>query len=120
MITSKYFKETEFRAASPACSLQDMQQDFITLLDRIREVANIPFIINSAYRTFEHEKNKGRSGNSAHTEGRAVDIRALDGRSKFLIVDAALKCGITRIGFYKNFIHLDNSKKLDQKVLWED
>jgi len=118
MTTSKYFKEEEFKKASPPCSLQNMKQDFITLLDKTREAAKIPFHINCAYRSVEHEKKMGRSGTSAHTEGRAADVRAKDSRSKFLIVDAAIRAGITRIGVHKDFIHLDNSQKLDYKVLW--
>jgi len=120
MIKSKYFKEAEFKKASPACSLQDMKQDFMNMLDKARELAGIPFVVNSAYRTIAHEKEKKRSGKSAHTEGCAVDIKAIDGRSKFLIVDAALKVGFTRIGFYDTWIHLDGSKTLDQKVIWSE
>jgi uncharacterized protein YcbK (DUF882 family) len=118
MVTSKYFKEEEFKKASPACSLQDMKQDFMTLLDKTREMAKIPFIVNSAFRTVTHEKKMGRDGKSAHTQGRAADIKAIDGRSKFLIVETALKVGFTRIGVHKNFIHLDNSSDLPQKVVW--
>ena len=120
MITSRFFKEDEFKKASPPCSMQDMKQDFITQLDKAREIAKIPFVINSAYRTAEHEKKMGRIGASAHTEGCAVDIKAIDGRSKFLIIDAAIKCGFNRIGLYKTWVHLDNSKIRDQKVFWED
>ncbi|MDR0206046.1 MAG: hypothetical protein LBI45_02150 [Bacteroidales bacterium] len=118
MITSKYFTENEFRMASPQCSLQNMSQEFMDKLGRTREIAKIPFIINSAYRTEAHEKKMGRSGNSAHTEGCAADIKALDGRSKYLIVDAAIKAGFNRIGINANFIHLDNSKKLEPCVVF--
>jgi uncharacterized protein YcbK (DUF882 family) len=118
MVTSRYFKEEEFKKCSPPCSLQDMQQDFMIFLDKIREIAGIPLSLTSAYRSVEHEKNKGRSGNSAHKEGSAVDIRAKDGRSKWQIVKAAIKVGFTRIGINKDFIHLDNSKTLDKEVIW--
>lgn len=118
MITSKYFKEVEFQKASPSCSLQDMQQEFMNMLDKTRELAGIPFIVNSAYRTVEHEKKMGRNGKSAHTERCAADITALDGRSKFIITNAAIKAGFNRVGVAATFIHLDNSKTLDKNVLW--
>ncbi|MDR0207480.1 MAG: hypothetical protein LBI45_09530 [Bacteroidales bacterium] len=119
MVASRYFRKEEFKNATSSCSLQDMKQDFMLMLDKTREMANIPFQITSAYRTIEHEKKQGRSGNSAHTEGCAVDIKAIDGRTKWLIINSAIKCGFNRIGFAKGFIHLDSSKKLDQNVIWE-
>ena len=41
---SKYFKEIE----------ENMDVDFLAKLDEAREFANIPFIINSAYRGPDH------------------------------------------------------------------
>ena len=75
MKTSKYFKPEEFERCNPSCSIEDMDQDFRDLLDDLREKAVIPLVLNCAYRSKEHDKAKGRSGNSAHTEGLAVDIR---------------------------------------------
>lgn len=73
MITSKYFKEEEFNRCSPSCSLQDMKQTTISKLDTAREIAGIPFVLTSAYRSPEHDRSKGRSGTGAHTIGRAID-----------------------------------------------
>ena len=75
MKTSKYFKPEEFERCNPSCSIEDMDQDFLDLLDDLREKAGTPLVLNCAYRSKEHDKAKGRSGNSAHTEGLAVDIR---------------------------------------------
>jgi hypothetical protein len=44
-----------------------MEQGFMNMLDRVRETAGIPLVINSAYRTVGHEKKQGRAGTSAHT-----------------------------------------------------
>ena len=73
MITSKYFKEEEFNRCSPECSLQDMKQTTLSKLDTAREIAGIPFVLTSAYRSPEWDKNKGRSGTGAHTLGQAVE-----------------------------------------------
>ena len=118
MITSKYFKEEEFKKASPACSLQDMDQEFMNKLDKARELAGIPFIVNSAYRTVEHEKKMKRDGKSAHTQKCAVDIKSLNGSSHWKIINAALKAGFNRIGVNQTFIHLDSSKTLPQNVIF--
>lgn len=118
MITSKYFKEDEFNRCSPSCSLQDMKQTTISKLDTAREVAGIPFVLTSAYRSPEHDRSKGRSGTGAHTVGRAIDIRCNSSRNRFLVVNALLKAGFKRIGVGKTFVHADDSETHDQEVIW--
>ena len=118
MITSKYFKEDEFNRCSPSCSLQDMKQTTISKLDTAREVAGIPFVLTSAYRSSEHDRSKGRSGTGAQTIGRAIDIRCNTSRNRFLVVNALLKAGFKRIGVGKTFVHADDSETHDQEVIW--
>lgn len=118
MIKAKHFKEVEFQKCTPPCSLQDMRQDFINRLDTARDVAGIPFVINSAYRSRAYELSKGRSGNSAHIKGCAVDIRCNTSANAFRIVYAAFRVGFTRIGIGKTFIHLDSDPTLPQNVIW--
>ena len=118
MVNSKYFKESEFQACSPACSLQDMDQTLMNRLDRARELAGIPFVLTSAYRSTEWDRGKGRSGTGAHTIGVAVDIRCNTSRNRFLIVQALLHVGFRRIGIADNFIHVDGSAEHDDMVIW--
>ena len=118
MITSKYFSENEFKKCVPACSLQDMHPDTIKRLDLARSISGIPFVINSAFRTVAHEKAQGRAGTSSHTTGRAVDIRCNTDRNRFLVVNALLTAGFTRIGVHKTFIHADDSPKHTERVIW--
>lgn len=117
-IKAKYFSEQEFKKCSPACSLQDMQQAFINLLDLAREVAGIPFVLNSAYRSSAYDKSKGRSGTGAHTKGCAVDIRCNSDKNRFAIIDALRAVGITRIGIGKTYIHADADETKSQNVIW--
>lgn len=115
----KYFKEEEFRKATPSCSLSDMDEDFMQLLDVSREIAGIPFVINSAYRSVEYEKKKGRSGNSRHTKGIAVDIRCRTNGERYLIVASLLIAGFRRIGIGSNFIHVDSGyPDASQPIIW--
>ena len=118
MKTSKYFKPEEFEQCSPSCSIEDMDQDFLNLLDDLREKAGIPLVLSCAYRSKEHDKSKGRSGNSAHTQGLAVDIRCASGPNRMKILQAAIALRIRRIGIDGSFIHVDASKTLPQDTIW--
>ena len=115
---AKYFCEREFKKCTPSCSMADMDSDFLDLLDRVREECGIPLVLNCAYRSKEWDLKKGRSGNSAHTKGKAVDIRCNSSTNYYKIVKAALEVGISRIGIGNGFVHLDNDDTLPQNVLW--
>ena len=104
---SKYFKDKE----------ENMNVDFLAKLDEAREYANIPFIINSAYRSPEHPLSI-KNPSSSHIKGLAVDISAKDSRTRFLIVDALLAVGFNRIGIADTFIHVDSYIDKSQNVIW--
>lgn len=115
---SMYFDKKEFARCQPPCRLEDMDGAFLALLDKVREKANIPLVLNCAYRSREWDLAKGRTGNSAHTRGKAVDIRCNTSENRYKIIRAALECGICRIGVGSNFIHLDNDGSLTQNVIF--
>jgi len=117
-ITARYFKEAEFNRCTPSCSLQDMQQSTMDMLDIAREVAGIPFVLNSAFRSVEYERMMGRAGTSAHVQGRAADILCRSDANRWKIMEAAIKVGFKRIGIDKNFLHLDNSASHTNCVIW--
>ena len=106
----KYFTEKEFKAVG--CSLSDMSEELLRMLDVAREKAGIPFIITSALRTEQDELSHGRSGNSAHTRGRAVDIACSSSWHRWRIVSAAIEAGFHRIGIADTYIHLDIDDEL--------
>ena len=118
MVTSKYFSEREFNRCSPSCSLQDMKQEAMDKFDRVREIAGIPLVINCAYRSAEWDKKKGRSGNSAHTKGVALDIRCNSSANRMKIVSAMVEAGCRRIGIGNGFIHADFATDLPQDVMF--
>lgn len=105
---SKYFKEIE----------KNMDIDFLAKLDKAREYADLPFIINSAYRSPEHNAKVGGKPGSSHIKGLAVDISAKDSRTRFLILDALFAVGFTRIGIADSFIHVDSDIDKSQNVIW--
>ena len=103
----RYFTDEEFKRASPACFLSDMSCQFMKFLDEAREKAGIPFVISSAYRTVEHELQRGRPGTSSHCKGIAVDIKCWSSVNRLKIVKALIECGAVRIGIHPKFIHVD-------------
>ena len=105
---SKYFKEIEF----------NMNEDFLIKLDEAREYAQIPFTINSAWRSIEDNKRVGGKPNSSHLKGLAVDIRVSNSRQRGLILEALRAVGFNRIGIAKSFIHVDMDYDKSQDVTW--
>ena len=107
---TKYFNELS--------DLDKMDKEFLLKLDRAREVAQIPFKINSAWRSVEKNKEVGGKPNSSHLKGLAVDISVKDSRSRFIVLKALIQVGFHRIGIAKTFIHVDDDKNKDPEVAW--
>lgn len=114
----KYFNQSDFDICNPKCTIDQMYEKMMRKLDSARELAGIPFVLTSAFRSVAHDKAKGRSGNSSHTRGLAVDVAAITGHQKFKIVEAALRVGFTRIGIHAKFIHLDIDDSLPNPTIW--
>lgn len=113
----KYFDALEFQACNPPCSINDMDDDFMKKLDDARTICAYPFVLNSAYRSPEYERSKGRTGTSSHCKGVAVDISCLTSICRLKMIMALLAVGFRRIGIYPTFIHVDNDKEKN-KSLW--
>lgn len=118
MYVSRFFSDEEFTRCKPSCKREDICEDSLRRLDECRALAGCPFILNSAYRPRQYELAKGRSGNSAHTLGRAFDIRCSDNVQRYRIVSAAIACGFNRIGIGRGFIHLDDAISLPTHRIW--
>lgn len=108
-----FFKDSEFKACSPSCSISDMNENVLIRLDIARHLYGSPITLTSAYRSSEWDKSKGRTGTGSHTKGLAVDIACTDLRKRYMLVNALLRAGFFRIGIADNFIHadIDTSKK---------
>lgn len=103
-----HFSKTEFQMCSPSCELSDMDSEFLRKMDKLRDLCGFPLVVNCAYRSKKHDLDHGRSGNSYHCVGRAMDIRCTDGNKRALIVQYALAVGLKGVGVYKRFVHLDD------------
>ena len=107
---TRYFKELD--------NLDKMDKTFLLRLDEARERAGIPFVINSAYRTPGHNAKIGGKPNSSHLKGLAVDISVTNSRQRFIVLNALLEVGFTRIGIADTFIHVDLDSGKSKEVIW--
>ena len=121
----KHFTINEFDSPDLPNSGLNMDNDFLQMLDMAREIANIPFKINSGYRTEEYNdtlyKRLGRKQNatkSSHTVGKAVDIAYTNSRERWIIISALQKAGFNRLGIAKTFVHADSDETKSPNVIW--
>jgi uncharacterized protein YcbK (DUF882 family) len=102
----KHFKKEEFECKC-GCGLNNINDDFVRMLDSARFFTKIPFKINCGVRCEKHNKEVGGVEDSAHCKGLAVDISTRSDSIRFAIVEALLKVGFTRVLLYDTFVHVD-------------
>ena len=78
-------------------------------LQALRDKLDAPMIVNSAYRSPEHNRNVGGAKYSKHMEGIAFDVR-MDNHDPATYIAAAKSVGFDAIGTYprQNFVHVDD------------
>ena len=120
----KYFKWSEFDCNSgKAKGIDNMNFEFVTLLDKAREIAGIPFKVNSGFRTPEYNIELAKRGfkvakNSPHMKGMAADISTTTSRQRYKVMSALMEVGFKRIGIGEGFIHCDNDGSKSQDIIW--
>ena len=106
----KYFKPNEVVGLKP---------ELVSLLDKARGLAGIPFVITSGYRNVNKNDEVGGVEDSSHTKGEAVDLRARNSNEHFIITKALFQVGFIRISRkYPFHIHTDISQDKPQNVLF--
>lgn len=113
-----YFNIEEFDSPDKPGSGKEMDEGFLKQLDKAREIADVSFIVNSGFRTVEHNTEIGGINGSSHTLGFAVDLSCKDSRKRLIIIKALLEVGFTRIGISSKFIHVDNDPSKVENVVW--
>ena len=113
-----YFIYSEFDSPDFPDSGYNMDPTFLRMLNYARQLAGIPFKINSGFRTTEHNAKVGGSENSSHLHGFAADIHATSSTARYEILSALIKAGFYRIGIANTFIHVDADPNKIQKVIW--
>lgn len=109
------FKEFECRCG---CQQNNMDLGFLIRLDVARSIAKVAFVINSGARCAKYNKEIGSTSDN-HIRGLAVDIRVRSSYERFRIVCGLLSVGLTRIGVYDSWIHVDMNDEAEAKeALW--
>ena len=119
----KYFTLDEFDSPDLPNSGINMDANFLSMLDDARHMADIPFKINSGYRTQEHNieiyRRLGKKPiDSAHLKGKAADISCSGSRERWITITALQDAGFNRIGIANNFIHVDSDENKSPNVIW--
>lgn len=117
-MTLRYFKLSEFDSPDKIGSGENMDEEFLQMLDNARHIAGIPFKINSGFRTKSHNKKVGGVSNSSHLYGVAADIKCDTDAERWVIVNALIQAGFTRIGIAKTFIHVDTDEDKNSNRIW--
>lgn len=114
----KYFNFTEFDSPDVIGSGKLMNKDLLDMLDLVREKFDKPIVINSGYRTVEHNNKVGGTSASSHLKGLAVDIKCINSTDRYDLINCLLDVGFKRLGIAKTFIHADIDKDKAQGVVW--
>ena len=114
----RYFTYDEFDSPDAPGSGHEMHQEFLDMLDDAREIANVSFIVNSGFRTEEHNRAVGGTPDSSHLVGWAADIRATTSNRRWLVIEALIQVGFTRIGVADTFVHVDCDPAKVKNVMW--
>ena len=112
---SKYFSLSEMTCHC-GCGECHMDQNFLDIMDQIREDVGEALGVVSGYRCIKHDNEIHGDGN--HPEGKAVDFAAPLSQIRFKIVSAAIRLGIKRMGIAKTFIHIDTVAEHPQNCIW--
>ena len=111
-------KEFESRDGKPSPFQYIVHIGLIDKLNEIREAFGKPIIINSGYRSPEHNAKVGGVANSQHVKGTAADIRPEDLKD---LPELQKICDEMNphggVGFYDTFCHVD---VCGEKARWDN
>ena len=110
----KHFKKHEFKEPDK------VSPELVYKLDHTREMAGVPIIITGSYRAPQSRVPRD-TAHKPNGKGKyeGVDIKAVNPRSRYRIMVAAIEAGFTRIGVYNAHLHLDVATKgFSQRVMW--
>ena len=119
----KYFKVSEFDSPDEAGSGEMMEPAVIEALDVARDLCGFPLIITSGFRTIKHHEWLTKQGyptskNSSHLLGWAADIACSNSARRYLLIEALLDAGFTRIGIGKTYLHVDLDTEKPSNRIW--
>ena len=95
--------------ANPSVNIEDLSPELKCKIDELEQEIGREVICTSGYRSVTHPAEASKPKGGEHMAfGNAVDIASIGGYDTYVLVAAAIKIGITRIGINrkKGFCHL--------------
>jgi len=109
--------ERDKRFACPCCGVNWIDPRLEHLVKEVEGWAGA-LTVTSGFRCEKHNKAVGGSRTSSHRKGLAVDVACFASRRRFMVLFAAIKLGIVRVGIHRRYLHLDMDRHKDQRVAW--
>ncbi len=109
----QYFKISEFDCTETGEN--NMDKNFLLLLDELRGKCGFPFIVSSGFRSPNHSKEITKKTPGTHSQGIAADIVITSASKRYTFIQQALALGFKGIGIHKSFIHVDTRSN---SVIW--
>ena len=94
----------------------EMQPEFLLMLDELRARCGFPFVITSGYRDITHPIEAAKKQGGTHSEGIAADIKVNNGHQAYLIQKHAYELGFGGIAYGNGFVHVDSRDGIE--VTW--
>ena len=110
----KYFQLDDFKCQETGEN--KINEDFVRMLDELREACGFPFVITSGYRSPKHSIEAKKTKPGTHAQGIAADIKTSSRPQRHKIIKAAMIMGFNGIGVAKGFVHVDTRKS--SPVVW--
>jgi len=116
-----YFSKEEL--ACRHCGEYHFDEEFLSLINEIREAYGRPMVVSSGYRCKDHPIEAAKEKPGTHNSGLAIDVRVA-GKDALDLVAAAVNKGIKRVGvsqksstpWGERFIHLDGDNSRPSSV----
>ena len=119
MPTSEHFSNNELSCNH--CGKNEMDPEFLSWLEQVRELYGKPMVLSSAYRCPEYNAQVSSTGTTGpHTTGKAVDV-LVNGKDAVRLERAAVLLCVNGKGTKQKgpwggrFLHLD---LVDRKAIW--
>lgn len=115
MKLSKNFHLNEFASkdgAETPCEVQVNLKELALNLQVLRDDLKKPIVINSGYRSLQHNRDIGSEDTSQHVLGKAADIRVpgMAASEVYNRIEELIRAGKMKnggLGRYQNFTHYD-------------
>lgn len=110
----RYFEWDEFECKHTGRN--QMNHEFISKLDELRERCGFAFHITSGYRDPSHPAEANKAGGpGTHAQGIAVDIAARGWKMRRIVAEA-MEMGFGGIGIGSGFVHVDD--RATEATMW--